>query len=123
MEDTEKLLDLGDEKAATAFRKSAIAKIGAWSVDHPNEKPDYRAIFSTAISKLETAYFAERRRQIKRACEDLATFLTEGPAGLSEKARSQSAAALTALSATEGYCADCVRVTVLALLKERLADS
>ena len=56
-----------------------ISRIGAWSIDHPRQKPDYDAIFPRPIAELREAFFDERKKQVRKINEDLLVFLADGP--------------------------------------------
>ena len=64
MGEVEKALDIGDD--SHGFRQNVISKIGAWSIDHPGEKPDYSTIFREYFDKLRAGYYARQRRRLAK---------------------------------------------------------
>ena len=56
-----------------------IARIGAWSIDHPRQKPDYEKIFPRPIAELREAFFDDRKKQVRKINEDLLVLMTDGP--------------------------------------------
>src|SRR6185312_7926911 len=50
MADVERVLQVSNRR--DEFRREVIARIGAWSIDHPRQKPDYEQIFPRPIAEL-----------------------------------------------------------------------
>jgi hypothetical protein len=101
------------------FRREVIARIGAWSIDHPRQKPDYEAIFPRPISALRESFFNERKKQVRRINDDLLVLLTDGPAKMAPEAAAASQTTLSALKSRFGYCENCAKDAVLALIRKR----
>ena len=64
--------------ARDEFRREVIARIGAWSLDHPRQRPDYERIFPRPIAELRESFFEERKKQVRKINEDLLVLLTDG---------------------------------------------
>jgi predicted Ser/Thr protein kinase len=122
MNDVERMLEVGPaEGKREEFRREVIAKIGAWSIDHPGRKPDYELIFPAPIAKLREAFFGERRKQIRKINEDLLVLLTDGPGRMLPEDAQAAQATLATLKARFGYCDNCARDAIVALVRKRYA--
>ena len=117
MADIERILQVSSRREE--FRREVIARIGAWSIDHPRQKPDYEAIFPRPIAELREAFFGERKKQVRKINEDLLVLLTDGPARMLPDAVAASSATLSAMKSRFGYCDDCAKDAVLALIRKR----
>lgn len=122
MGDVERLLALGAAGAKREeFRREVIAKIGAWSIDHPGQKPDYARIFPRPIADLREAFFGERKQQVRKLSEDLLVYMVDGPGRLLPDVAGTARATLDTLTARFGYCQHCAKDAVLALVRKRYA--
>ena len=102
------------------FRREVISRIGAWSIDHPRQKPDYEEIFPRPIAELREAFFGERKKQVRKINEDLLVFLTDGPdEDAARRRRGAAATTLATLKTRFGYCDNCAKDAVLALIRKR----
>lgn len=104
------------------FRRDLISKIGAWSLDHLNEKPDYTVIFAEYFKRLKADYFEQRRKSVRRGVEDLLTLLAADGAGLDLDARRQAERTRETLFARFGYRADSARDALTLLFRHRYRD-
>ena len=93
MTDVERILQVV-AAARDEFRREVISRIGAWSIDHPRQKPDYEQIFPRPIAELRESFFEERKKQVRKINEDLLVLLTDGAAQMQPDA---AAAAQTTL--------------------------
>jgi serine protein kinase len=120
MKDMERALQIeaGTEKAG-AFRREVIAKIGAWSVDHPGQRPDYEQIFARPLAELRESFFVERRKLVRKINEDILVFLVDGPGRMAPEAAEAARRTLEALRTRFGYCDNCAKDAVLALVRSR----
>lgn len=119
MTDVERLLGVRSSGVAPAdFRGDVISKIGAWSLDNPNQRPDYEHIFPRPISDLREAFFSERKRQVTRINQDMLVYLVDGPDQMLPDAVVAVRTTLDNLKQRFGYCDKCVKDAVLALLKK-----
>ena len=101
------------------FRREVISRIGAWSIDHPRQKPDYDAIFPRPIAELREAFFEERKKQVRKINEDLLVVLADGPARMQPEAAAAAGTTLATLKSRFGYCDNCAKDAVLALIRKR----
>lgn len=104
------------------FRRDLITKIGAWSLDHRNEKPDYTVIFADYFKRLKADYFDQRRKSVRRAVQDTLTLLTSDGAGLDLEGRRLAERTRDALYARFGYRADSARDALTLLFRMRYRD-
>ena len=49
MKDLERTMD---PNAGATFRADVLSRIGAWALSHPEEEPDYPAIFADYFARL-----------------------------------------------------------------------
>jgi serine protein kinase len=117
MADVERILEVSGRR--DEFRREVISRIGAWSIDHPRQKPDYDNIFPRPIVALREAFFEERKKQVRKINEDLLIMLTDGADRMQPDAAAAATTTLTAMKARYGYCDNCAKDAVLALIRKR----
>jgi predicted Ser/Thr protein kinase len=106
------------------FRRDVITRIGAWSIDHPNQKPDYAQVFPRQFQLLRDAYFEQRKKQLKKTNEDLVVYLAEGSehlraGAIDKESRERVETTLRNMKERYGYCEKCAKEAVSFLLKRR----
>ncbi len=94
-------------------------RIGAWSIDHPRQKTDYEQIFPRPIAELRDSFFEERKKQVRKINEDLLVLLTDGPSRMQPDAATASGNTLATMKSRFGYCDDCAKDAILALVRKR----
>lgn len=104
------------------FRHDLISRIGAWSLDHPNEKPDFSRIFVDHFKRLREDYFERRKKIIRRGVEDVLTLLTASGAGLGDEGRRQAQRTVDNLIQRFGYREDSARDAISLLFRRRYAE-
>ena len=117
MADVERILQIAGRR--DEFRREVISRIGAWSIDHPRQKPDYEQIFPRPIAELRTSFFEERKKQVRKINEDLLVLLTDGPTRMQPDAATASGNTLATMKSRFGYCDDCAKDAILALMRKR----
>jgi serine protein kinase len=117
MAEVERSLEMQNRREE--FRREVIAKIGAWSIDNPRQKPDMEGIFPSQISALRESFFAERRKQVRRINDDLLILLTDGPEKMPADQAVAARSTIDNLCARFGYCESCAKDAVLALVRKR----
>jgi serine protein kinase len=117
MTDVERILQASGRR--DEFRREVISKIGAWSIDHPRQKPDYDQIFPRQIAELRESFFDERKKQVRKINEDLLVLLTDGATRMQPDAAAGAAATLATMKSRFGYCDNCAKDAVLALIRKR----
>src|SRR5512147_1355126 len=111
MMEVEKTLGVAPKR--DEFRREVIARIGAWSLDHPKSKPVYSEVFPKLFTTLREAYYEQRKKQLQRLGQALLVYVTDGQDGVSDAAeRTQVAAALQTLKERYGYCEKCAKEAV-----------
>jgi serine protein kinase len=120
MSEVERTLEVAAKKEE--FRREVIARIGAWSLDHPKAKPVYAEVFPKLFGTLKEAYYLQRKKVVQRTGEDLLIYLTDGAeAVVDSEARTRVASSLECLRTRFGYCDRCAKEAVSLLLKQRYA--
>jgi serine protein kinase len=117
MGEIERILEMSNRREE--FRREVISRIGAWSIDHPRQKPDYEAIFPRPIAELRESFFEERKKQVRKINDDLLVLLTDGPAKMQPEAATAAQATLSVMKSRFGYCDNCAKDAVLALIRKR----
>ena len=101
MRDIEKTLEVSGR--SDDFRGDLIAKIGAWSLDHLNQKPDYASIFPDHFRKIRDAYFEERKKTVQGGVSDLLRLVTGNESVLAPEALKRARTTLENLIKRFGY--------------------
>jgi predicted Ser/Thr protein kinase len=117
MLEVERILEMHNRREE--FRREVIAKVGAWSIDHPRQRPDFERIFPRQISELREAFFTDRKKQVRRINEDLLVLMTDGPAKMAADQAATAQATLASLRTRYSYCDRCAKDAVLALVRKR----
>src|SRR5690606_8738621 len=117
MRDVEKTLEVSGR--SDDFRADLIAKIGAWSLDHPSQKPDYSSIFQDHFKRIRDAAFEERKRTVQAGVADLLRLVTGNESVLTVEGRKRAQTTLDNLISRFGYSADSARDAVMLLVRSR----
>ncbi|MEO6952274.1 MAG: serine protein kinase PrkA [Polyangia bacterium] len=121
MADVEKTLGVTDKPEQ--HRHDLISRIGAWSIEHPGKKLDYAEVFPRQLQQLREAYFADRKKIVKKTQEDLLLFLNEGEARaqaqLTPEAFVRVKTTFENLRDRHGYNVDSARDAIGFLLRRR----
>ncbi|MBI2373540.1 MAG: serine protein kinase PrkA [Deltaproteobacteria bacterium] len=104
------------------FRKAIIGQIGAWSLEHLGQTPDYRKLFANHVNKLESDYYAERRKVISRRLVDLLKLLGDGAQELSPAELEAAQLASKNMRDRFGYPDTCTAECCAYLLKARYSN-
>jgi hypothetical protein len=113
-------LDIGQRN--DHFRHDLIAKIGAWSIDHPNQRPDFGAIFADHLKRLKASYFEQQKKSIRRGVEDLLALLTDADTALTAEGRIRAQQTLERLMREFGYQRESARDAVSLLFRRRYTE-
>jgi predicted Ser/Thr protein kinase len=117
MAEIERILQMAGRR--DEFRREVISRIGAWSIDHPRQRPDYEQIFPRPIAELRTSFFEERKKQVRKINEDLLVLMTDGPTRMQPDAATAAGNTLGTMKSRFGYCDDCAKDAILALVRKR----
>jgi serine protein kinase len=126
MADVERTLaasGIGGGSKADELRNEIISRIGAWSIEHPGQRPDYAQVFPKHLQALRESYFAERKKVLKKTQEDLLFMLAEGEARakvvLPREAFERVETTLRNLESRYGYNRDSARDAISFLLRRK----
>lgn len=103
------------------FRKDLVARIGAYAVDHPSEKIDFRSLFPDLLRAVKKQFFAVRREKVRSLVSHLIRKGTEDYDRLSAADREQVERTLENLADRHGYCGACARDAAAWLLHRGIA--
>ncbi len=120
MADVEK--ELGIDGDAKEFREGIMTKIGAWSVDHTGEKPDYNDIFNEHLDKLRSSYFEQQQRRLGKILGHTLRLLAGEEGSLEEEHAAQARDVLARMKDEFGYCEHCAHEAIMLLARERYVD-
>jgi predicted Ser/Thr protein kinase len=105
------------------LRNEIISRIGAWSIEHPGQRPDYAVVFPKHLQALRESYFAERKKVLKKTQEDLLFYLGEGEERarlvLGKEGLERVETTLRNLESKYGYNRDSARDAVSFLLRRK----
>ncbi len=104
------------------YRKRLISRIGAWSVDHAGEQPDYKEIFPDQLEQLRSSYFGRRKARLQTLLVNVLRVLSDDGDGLEPEEAKAAREVADRLKERHGYCRHCARETIGLLLKERYSD-
>jgi serine protein kinase len=120
MTEVEKTLGVAPKR--DEFRREIIARVGAWSLDHPKAKPVYAEVFPKLFATIRESYYEQRKKQLQKLGQELLVYVTDGPDAVTDSdTRHHVAAALKTLKERYGYCEKCAKEAVSLLLKQRYA--
>ena len=120
MTDVEK--ELGIDSDAKQFRENVMTKIGAWSVDHSGEKPDYDDIFSEHLDRLRASYFEQQQLRLGKILRNTLRLLSDEEVSLSKEDAQQARVVVRRMQEEFGYCDDCAQEAIMLLARERYAE-
>ncbi len=121
MREVEKTLEVGTSDSER-FRHDLITRIGAWSLDHPNAKPEYTVIFADYFKRLKKDYFEKQKKIVGRGVNEMLMMLTGGEKTLSAEGRKRGAAAVEVFQERFGYIEESARDSVQLLVRSRYSD-
>ena len=113
---------LGVEARRDDFRNEAIARIGAWSIEHPGRKIDYAEVFPRHVRVLRESYFDQRKKQVGKRLDHVLSTLVEGHSAstpLDGQAEAESRATIENLKQRFGYCDKCCKEALGSLFRHR----
>jgi serine protein kinase len=114
--------ELGVKGTPDEFRHGIMTKIGAWSVDHKGEKPDYPNIFPEHFERLSASYYEQQRQRVTRILRDALKLLAGEEGGLSKEHVVQARSTLERMEQEFGYCKHCAREAITLLVRGRYAS-
>ncbi len=115
----ERLLPVKESPAA--FRRNLVSRIGAFGVEHPGKKPDFRALFPEILRALREDYFRTMREKVRKVEAHILAFGTQEFERLERPQQDLVRRSLENLQKRFGYCPVCAREAVVAA--KRLLDA
>ena len=67
-----------DPNAGPSFRADVLSRIGAWALSHPEEEPDYPAIFSDYFGRLREDYYRQQKSTVAKGIARMLELLGDG---------------------------------------------
>ncbi|MEE2901232.1 MAG: serine protein kinase PrkA, partial [Myxococcota bacterium] len=110
---------LPEKEDKDEFRKAIISKIGAWSLEHPGEAPDYQSLFSHFIEQMEAEYYTDRKKLIEKRLENIISYLGDTANELSADEYSTAQSAIERMEKEFGYPKLCTAECAMYILRHR----
>ncbi|NVB42263.1 serine protein kinase PrkA [Pseudenhygromyxa sp. WMMC2535] len=66
-----------DPNPGAGFRKDLLGRIGAWALSHPNEEPNYEAIFPDYFGRMREEYYRQQKDTVRKGIQYMLELLTE----------------------------------------------
>ena len=117
MTSIESLLNLKEKKEE--FRSQVMTRIAAWSLDHPDEKLNYQALFSEVAAAMRENFYNERNRLLTLVEQDILKYDTDEFDLLSPQEKDQVEHALSNMKQKYKYCDQCARDVIAFVLRLR----
>lgn len=119
IQEFEKIVDAPKEgKTLEKFRQNVISRIGAWSLDHKNQKVVYSEIFPEYWSKIEKHYYDSQKGLLQNMNNALQHHGTDKVDNQSDDYK-LAIQTLENLKKSYSYCDNCAKEVVGFLMKER----
>jgi predicted Ser/Thr protein kinase len=118
MGEVEKAIELKEKP--DVFRKNLVTRIAAYSIEHPGQKIEIRALFADLFRALKVDVYKKREKQIETLLRDILRFGTDEFRSLIPSQQRAVKRSLARLKARHGYCLSCAKETVAYVLKQRL---
>lgn len=93
-------------------REALIRKIGAWSVDHPEARPDYGQLFPEALEAIQADYYRRNKKIIDDVSDNLLRYGTEDLDDLEPDLRQRVVDTMETMVQRHGYCPACAKEAV-----------
>lgn len=114
---------LPDGEKRDDFRRAVIGQIGAWGLEHAGQTPDYRRLFPSYVEKLESDFYKERAKVIRKNLVSVLKYLGDGEKELEEADLEVARSTVKAMETRYRYPRECTAECVAHLLRERYSES
>ncbi len=104
---------------AADFRRDLIAKIGAWSLDNPERRPEYKEIFADHFKQMREAYYEEQRVVVREGVQHVLALVGGRSEVLSDEQRDDARSTLSTLIERFAYTEDSAREAIALLARNR----
>jgi serine protein kinase len=74
MRELEKAMDPNPQDS---FRRDILGRVGAWALSHPEEEPDYPAIFPDYFTRMREEYYRQQKDTVRQGIDYMLELLTE----------------------------------------------
>lgn len=112
---------LAANESGDDFRRQLIAQIGAATLDHPDDRPDYSVIFSSHLRRLKDSAYAEQRAIVDKIISGFLRMMDGDKSPLDERDINQALALKEGLTSL-GYNEDSARWAMAYLLQSTLPE-
>lgn len=118
MIEVERAIDLKEK--ADQFRKGLVTRIAAYSIEHPGQRIDVKALFGDLFRALKADFYKKREKQTEQLLRDSLRFGTDDWKFVSPQQKKAVKRSLARMKARYGYCLQCAKETIAYVLKQRL---
>lgn len=112
---------IAPEDEAKSIRQSFVSKVGAYSLDHPNEKVEYGKLFKGEIKRLEDHYFARQKKKIHELNENLLKYMAGETKDMPPEQLKAVEHTMETMENKYGYHPECTKDIVTILMKTKYA--
>ena len=102
---------------APQFREALIRKIGAWSVDHPEARPDYAELFPEALEAIQEDYYRRNKKVIEDIRDNMQRYGTDDLHDIDAELRRRVVDTMETMVQRYGYCPACAKEAVAFLAR------
>ena len=117
MGEVERILQVSGRR--DEFRREVIAGSARGRSITRGRSPTTSRSSRGPIAELRESFFEERKKQVRKINEDLLVFLTDGAERMQPDAAAAATSTLATLRSRFGYCDNCAKDAVLALIRKR----
>jgi len=120
MREVERTLDVASKNEE--FRQDLIARIGAWSLDNRNQRPNYSEIFGDYFKRLRAAYYEQEKAAVRAGIGDLSAYIADEGKNLRPENRARAEGAMQTMYSRFGYNSDSARDAIGYLSRTRYSE-
>jgi predicted Ser/Thr protein kinase len=114
----ERLLSLSEPP--DEFRSNVMTRIAVWSLDHPQKRIDYHALFPEIYKAMRENFYRERNRLLTLIEKDILKYGTDEFSLLKPSEQEKVVESLEAMRRDYGYCQHCARDVIAYVLRSRV---
>jgi len=119
VEELEKIIEApGGDSDKAQFRSNVIARVGAWSIDHPKETVTYARVFPEFWRKLEKHYYESQKAVLTKMHNALLLYGNSKP-DIGEEGSRLAYQTVENMKLKLGYCENCAKEVITFLMKQR----
>lgn len=115
LESIESLLNF--KETVGVFRKNLVGKIGAFYIDNPGKKVNFRKLFPEILRALKEKFYSDRKEKIETIENNLLKYGTEDFKGLSIERQREVVSTIQNMVSRYNYCEVCSKEVILQVIR------